>query len=147
MAVIVVASDHAGYEMKEALKPEIEAFGHRILDAGVHGTDSVDYPDYGAAAARAIRDGEAEMGVIVCGSGIGISIAANREPKVRAALCHDVTTTRLCRRHNDANVLALGSRVIGIETAKECVAAFFETGFEGGRHQRRVDKLGHGPNS
>lgn len=145
MSIIVVASDHAGYEMKEALKADIEGLGHEILDVGTHGPDSVDYPDFGAAAAAAIREGKAQLGLLVCGSGIGISIAANREPTVRAALCHDVTTSQLCRQHNDANVLALGARIIGIETARDCVRAFLTTDFEGGRHQRRVDKLGHRP--
>jgi ribose 5-phosphate isomerase B len=145
MATVVVASDHAGYEMKQALLPDIAAQGHQVLDLGTDGLDSVDYPDFGVRAAEAVRDGRAEMGVIVCGTGIGISIAANREPGVRAALCHDVTTARLSRLHNDANVLALGARVTGLETARECVAAFFQTEFEGGRHQRRVDKLGRAP--
>jgi ribose 5-phosphate isomerase B len=143
MGTIVVASDHAGYEMKEALKAEIEGFGHVVLDVGAHGSDSVDYPDFGAAASAALRAGQAEMGVLVCGSGIGISIAANRDPLTRAALCHDVTTSQLCRKHNDANMIALGARIIGIETAKDCVRAFLTTDFEGGRHQRRVDKLGN----
>ncbi|WP_417518863.1 ribose 5-phosphate isomerase B [Minwuia sp.] len=147
MATVVVASDHAGFEMKQVLKALIADMGHQIADVGTNDTASVDYPDFGAAAAKEIRDGRADLGVLVCGSGIGISIAANREPAVRAALCHDVTTTRLCRLHNDANVLALGSRVTGIETAKECVRTFLTTDFEGGRHQRRVDKLGQAPDN
>lgn len=142
MSTVVMAADHAGFEMKEALKADVEALGHTVLDLGTNSLDSVDYPDFGRLAAAAISDGRAERGVIVCGSGIGISIAANRFTAVRSALCHDVTTARLSRLHNDANIIALGSRVIGIETARECVRAFFETGFEGGRHQRRVDKLG-----
>jgi len=142
MVTVVVASDHAGVEMKDALKPDLVALGLEVLDVGTHGADSVDYPDFGGLAAAAIRDGKADLGLIVCGSGIGISIAANREPAVRAALCHDVTSARLSRLHNDANILALGARLTGIETARECVTAFFATAFEGGRHQRRVDKLG-----
>lgn len=142
MVTVVVASDHAGVEMKDALKPDLVALGFEVLDVGTHGADSVDYPDFGGLAAAAIRDGRADLGLIVCGSGIGISIAANREPAVRAALCHDVTSARLSRLHNDANILALGARLTGIETARECVTAFFTTAFEGGRHQRRVDKLG-----
>lgn len=142
MVTVVMASDHAGFEMKEALKSDIEDLGHTVLDVGTHSLESVDYPDFGRLAAAAIRDGRAARGVIVCGSGIGISIAANRDTAVRAALCHDVTTARLSRFHNDANVLALGARIIGMETARECVIAFFESEFEGGRHQRRVDKLG-----
>ncbi len=142
MAAAVVASDHAGLDMKDALKEDLVALGFDVVDLGTNATDSVDYPAFRARAAAAIRDGEAEMGLIVCGSGIGISMSANREPAARAALCHDVTTARLSRLHNDANILALGARVIGLETARECVAAFFSTAFEGGRHQRRVDMLG-----
>lgn len=139
--LVAIASDHAGYQLKEVLKSELAALGHEVLDLGAAGGESVDYPDYGEKMARAIRDGQVERGVIICGSGIGISIAANRFPEVRAALCHDNLTAKLCRQHNDANVLALGERVIGVETAKDCLRAFLETPFEGGRHQRRVDKL------
>lgn len=142
MATVVLASDHAGFELKEALKADVAALGHAVLDVGTHGADSVDYPDFGSRAAAAIREGRASLGIVVCGSGIGISIAANREPAVRAALCHDVTGARLSREHNDANVLALGARLTGIETARDCVRTFLSTPFEGGRHQRRVDKLG-----
>jgi ribose 5-phosphate isomerase B len=147
MSTIVVASDHAGYEMKEALKAEIEALGHQILDVGATSLDSVDYPDFGMAASKALRKGRADKGILVCGSGIGISIAANRDPLTRAALCHDVTTSQLCRQHNDANMIALGARIIGIETARDCVRAFLTTEFEGGRHQRRVDMLGNTPDT
>lgn len=139
---IAVASDHAGYEMKQQLAEELRGKGFEVLDLGAHGLDSVDYPDFGIALGKAIAEGRAGRGLLVCGSGIGISIAANRNPAVRAALCHDVTTARLCRQHNDANVLALGARLIGPETASQCLSAFLETPFEGGRHQRRVDKLG-----
>lgn len=142
MVTVVMAADHAGFEMKEALKSDVEAFGHTVLDVGTDSADSVDYPDFGWRLAAAIRDGRAERGILVCGTGIGISMAANREPKVRAAAVSDATSARLTRLHNDANVLALGARVIGIETARDCVRIFFETEFEGGRHQRRVDKLG-----
>ncbi|PJK28685.1 ribose 5-phosphate isomerase B [Minwuia thermotolerans] len=142
MVTVVMAADHAGFEMKEALKTDVEALGHRVLDVGTDSADSVDYPDFGWRLAAAIRDGRAERGILVCGTGIGISMAANREPKVRAAAVSDATSARLTRLHNDANVLALGARVIGIETARDCVRIFFETEFEGGRHQRRVDKLG-----
>lgn len=139
---IAVASDHAGYALKEVLKAELERLGHAVLDLGTDGPESVDYPDFGLAAAEAIAAGEARLGVVVCGTGIGISIAANRVPAVRAALCHDVTTAKLCREHNDANVLALGARIVGEEVAKDCLRAFLETDFAGGRHVRRVDKLG-----
>jgi len=137
-----MASDHAGFDLKEHLKRELQAAGHTILDLGTTSASaSVDYPDFGAALAKVIRDGGAERGVLVCGTGIGISIAANREPAVRAAVVHDVTSARLARQHNDANVIALGARLIGTEVAKDCVRIFLETPFEGGRHGPRVAKL------
>jgi ribose 5-phosphate isomerase B len=116
--------------------------GRRVLDLGTHGAESVDYPAFADALAEALRDGRAVRGVLVCGTGIGISIAANRHRHVRAALCHDSASARLARAHNDANVLALGARLTGVETAKDCVHAFFDTAFEGGRHVRRVAMLG-----
>lgn len=139
---VALASDHAGYEMKDAIKAKLEADGYETLDLGTNGPDSVDYPDFGAAMGQAIESGDAERGVLVCGSGIGISIAANRNPAVRAALVQDGLAARLARQHNDANVVSLGARLIGIETAFDCVDSFLNTDFEGGRHQRRVDKLG-----
>lgn len=138
---IAIASDHAGFELKAALKQTLSET-HEVVDLGTHGPESVDYPDYAAAMAAAIRSGEAERGILICGTGIGISIAANRHPGVRAALCHDVTTARLSRQHNDANVLVLGARVVGLDVARDCVGAFLGTPFEGGRHARRVGKLG-----
>lgn len=139
---IIVASDHAGYGLKEALKPWVKALGYEVLDIGTHSTKSVDYPDFGHAAAQALIDGKASKAIIVCGSGIGISIAANRHAGIRAALCHDGLSARLSREHNDANVLALGARLIGEETAKEAVTQFLTTAFAGDRHQRRVEKIG-----
>jgi ribose 5-phosphate isomerase B len=139
---IAVAADHAGVELKSIVKAELEAMGRRVLDLGTQGTEAVDYPDFADALAAALRDGRAARGVIVCGTGIGISIAANRHRHVRAALCHDATSARLARAHNDANVLALGARLIGSEAARDCVRTFFATPFEGGRHARRVAKLG-----
>jgi len=139
---IAVASDHAGYDLKEFIKEDLESRGFDVLDLGTLSRESVDYPDYGAAMGEAIASGKVRRGVVVCGSGIGISIAANRNPAVRAALCQDGLMARLSRLHNDANVLALGARLIGIETAKDCLDNFLGTDFEGGRHQRRVDKLG-----
>lgn len=142
---IAIASDHAGYALKQELLVELERLGESALDLGTHGNDSVDYPDFGYQIGTTIAQGQAARGVIVCGTGIGISMAANRSPHVRAALCHDTTSARLARQHNDANVLALGARLIGCEVAKDCLRVFLETAFEGGRHQRRVDKLGrHG---
>lgn len=140
---VALASDHAGYELKAHIAASLTSAGYSVLDFGTNGPESVDYPDYAAAVAAAVTDGRAERGVLVCGSGIGISIAANRHPGVRAALVHDVTTARLSRQHNDANVIALGARVIGPEVAKDCVDAFLNTAFEGGeRHSRRIAKMG-----
>jgi ribose 5-phosphate isomerase B len=139
---IVIASDHAGFDLKTVLKQSLAEDGYDVLDLGTHGPESVDYPDFAASVAAAIRNGEAERGILICGTGIGISIAANRHPGVRAALCNNSTTARLARQHNDANVLALGARIVGEEIARDCVAAFLATPFEGGRHCRRVDKLG-----
>ncbi|MDJ0980330.1 MAG: ribose 5-phosphate isomerase B [Kiloniellales bacterium] len=140
--IIALASDHAGYALKTELKEELERQGHEVLDLGTHGPESVDYPDFGHAMGQALEEGRAQRGVLVCGSGIGISIAANRHPGVRAALCHDETSARLARAHNDANVLALGARLIGPEVAKSCLTVFLATDFDGGRHAKRVAKLG-----
>jgi ribose 5-phosphate isomerase B len=141
---IAVASDHAGFDLKEILKRDLQEAGREVLDLGTHSTASVDYPDFGKAMADAIASGRAERGVLVCGTGIGISIAANREPKVRAALVHDVTSARLSREHNDANVVAFGARLIGVEAAREALRVFLGTKFEGGRHVGRVAKLSKG---
>ena len=138
---IVLASDHAGYELKTQLKEELVSMGYDVLDLGTDSTDSVDYPDYGHAVAKAIETGRAARGILVCGSGIGISMAANRHAGVRAAACHDETSARLAREHNDANVLALGARLIGVEVAKACLKVFLTTEFASGRHAGRVAKL------
>lgn len=138
---IAIASDHAGYELKMQLADDLAKMGRDVLDFGTGGSASVDYPDFADSLAAAIADGRADRGVLVCGTGIGISMAANRNRAVRAAPCHDVTSVRLARRHNDANVLALGARLIGIETARDCLGAFLETDFEGGRHERRIAKM------
>jgi len=139
--IVAIAADHGGYELKEMLKADLEGLGFDVLDLGTNSNDSVDYPDFGHALGQAIEDNKARYGVAICGSGIGISIAANRHANVRAALCHDGLTAKLARQHNNANVLALGARIIGIETARDAVSAFFTTYFEGGRHERRVDKI------
>jgi ribose 5-phosphate isomerase B len=140
-ATIAVASDHAGFDLKEILKSDLQQAGYAVLDLGTNSAASVDYPDFGDAMAEAIASGRAEKGVVVCGTGIGISIAVNRNPRVRAALAHDVTSARLSREHNDANVVAFGSRVIGSEVAREALKVFLATPFEGGRHAGRVAKL------
>lgn len=138
---IAIAADHAGVELKGVLKQDLESWGFDVLDLGTDGPDSVDYPDYGYAVATALGERRADRGVVICGTGIGIGIAANRDPHVRAVVCHDMTTARLGRLHNDANVLALGARVIGEEVARDCLKTFLETAYEGGRHERRVAKL------
>ena len=140
-ATIAVASDHAGFDLKEILKQDLQAAGYEVLDLGTNSTASVDYPDFGKAMGEAIASGKAEKGVLVCGSGIGISIAANRTPAVRAVLAHDATSARLSREHNDANVVAFGQRMTGIEVAREALKVFLQTAFEGGRHAGRVAKL------
>lgn len=138
---IALGSDHAGFELKLAIKAHLEGQGHAVLDVGTHSTASCDYPDFAQAACRAVLAGTAERAVLVCGTGIGISIAANRHPGIRCALVHDVTGARLAREHNDANVLALGARMTGAEVALDALRAFLATPFAGGRHERRVRKL------
>lgn len=137
---VAIASDHGGYSLKEAIKAKFDDI--EWLDLGTNNTESVDYPEYGQKLAEAVASGEVDTGIVVCGTGIGISIAANRNPAVRAGLCTDTTMARLTRAHNDANVLALGERVVGQETAFDIVETFLNTEFEGGRHARRVEKLG-----
>jgi len=138
---VAVAADHGGYELKRALMPELKALGFDVLDLGTNSLDSVDYPIYANLLADAIASGKAQRGLLICGTGMGMTIAANRHRAVRCALAHDATTARLARQHNDANVLALGGRVLGNEVAKDCVKTFFTTEFEGGRHARRVALL------
>ena len=138
---IAVAADHAGFTLKDELAAWLRGQGHDVTDLGTNSADSVDYPEFGAKLARAIAAGEAELGIAVCGSGIGISIAVNREPKCRCARVDDPLSAALAREHNDANVVALGARLIGSDMARACVAAFLGTDFAGGRHQRRVDQL------
>ena len=140
---IALSADHAGVDLKDALKAWLGEAGHDLLDLGTHGGASVDYPDYGARLARALADGAATHGIAVCGSGIGIAIAANRNPACRCAQVSEPVSAAFARSHNDANAIALGARLIGIEMAKACVTAFLTTEFEGGRHQRRVDMLTH----
>jgi len=138
---VALGSDHAGVALKAILREALDAAGHPTLDLGTHGPESVDYPDFAKAVAEAVLSGRARFGVLVCGTGIGISIAANRHMGVRCALAHDVTTAKLSREHNDANILALGARVTGPEVALDALRAFLATPFGGGRHERRVRKL------
>lgn len=138
---IVLASDHGGVELKSFLGTALRDVGYKVHDLGPHTDESVDYPDYADRLVTALQE-EGEMrGILICGSGIGISIAANRYRHIRAALCTDVTMAKLSRQHNNANVLALGARLIGIETAKQIVETFLTTDYEGGRHDRRIEKM------
>jgi ribose 5-phosphate isomerase B len=141
MLSVALGADHAGWELKEALKAWLIDAGYQVLDFGTHGPDSVDYPDYALQVAGAVTVGKVERGVLICGTGIGMTIAANKVSGIRAALCGDVFTARMSREHNDANVLALGGRLTGRETGLEILRAWIETPFAGGRHARRVDKI------
>lgn len=138
---VAVGCDHAGFMLKKDVLEVLNELGHEIVDCGTWSDKSVDYPDYGQAVAEQVVKGQVEFGIILCGTGIGISIAANKVPGIRAALCHDTFSARMSRAHNDANVLAMGSRVIGSGLAREIIHAFLATKFEGGRHALRVAKL------
>ena len=140
---IAIASDHAAVALKGELVTWLGEQGHDVTDLGPEGVDSVDYPDYGYKLAEEIAAGRVDIGVALCGTGIGISIAANRHPACRCALVSEPLSARLAREHNDANVIAMGGRLVGIEMAKACLDAFLATPFGGGRHGRRVEKLSH----
>lgn len=140
---LAFASDHAAVAMKAALADHARSLGYDVTDLGPDSEASVDYPDYGYKLAEALASGAADRGIALCGSGIGISIAVNRHPAARCALVSEPLSARLCREHNDANAIAMGARLIGIEQAKACLEAFLSTPFGGDRHQRRVDKLSH----
>ena len=138
---IAIGSDHAGFEEKEKIKKVLDEIGVEYEDFGTNSLDSVDYPDFGAKVGRAVASGEVEQGIVVCGSGIGIAIAANKIQGVRAAQAWNEETARLARQHNDANVLSIGARVLPEEEIPKIVSAWFEADFEGGRHERRVEKI------
>lgn len=138
---IALASDHAGFELKERLKETLREHGQEVLDLGPEGPAATDYPDWGRRLALEIAAGRAERGILICGTGLGMAMAANRIRGVRAAPCHDLFTARMARSHNNANVLALGARVVAPAHAEAIVETFLATPFEGGRHQRRVEKL------
>ena len=138
---IVVGSDHAAYELKEAIKEKLTGEGHEVIDVGCDSTESVDYPKYGHAVGRAVASGEAERGIAVCGSGIGISIACNKVPGIRAALCTSVEMAEMCRRHNNANVVCMGARMISQELAFDIIDKWMTTEFEGGKHLRRINEI------
>jgi len=140
---IAIASDHAAFAMKAELAEWLREQGNEMFDLGTNGPESVDYPDYGYRVGHAVAEGNAEFGVALCGSGIGISIAVNRIPGARCALVSEPFSARLARNHNDANVIAMGARLTGIEMAKACIMTFLNSSFEGGRHANRVTKLSH----
>ena len=138
---VAVASDHGGYKLKEKVKEYLESRDIDVIDLGTNSEESVDYPEYGRACAKAVAGGEADRGIVCCGTGIGISIAANKVKGIRCGLCTNVEMAKLTRQHNDANMLAMGGRIIDDETAMAIKEAFIDTEFEGGRHQRRIDKI------
>ncbi len=138
---IAVGSDHAGFQLKSTISAHLSEAGHEVVDLGTSTTESVDYPDYGRAVGEAVAGGGVDTGIAICGSGIGICMAANKVKGVRAATVHDVTSARLTRLHNDANVLCLGERFLGVQVALDAVDTFLATPFEGGRHARRVGKI------
>ncbi len=138
---IAIGSDHGGYELKQALIPFLQGRDIEVADAGTHSSESVDYPDFAEAVALLVVHGEVDAGIVICGTGIGISIAANKVPGIRAALVTTPQMAELAKQHNNANILALGGRILSVETAEACVAAWLDAGFEGDRHQRRLDKI------
>jgi ribose 5-phosphate isomerase B len=138
---IALGADHAGFALKDHLRRHLEAHGHAVSDLGTHSTESTDYPDHAAAVGRAVASGEAERGLLVCGTGVGMAMAANKVRGVRAANCNNLFTARLARAHNDANVLTLGAREVAPEHAAAILDAFLATPFEGGRHARRIQKI------
>ena len=138
---IALASDHAGFQLKDHLVVTLAAAGHDVVDVGTEGTESVDYPHFASSAARLVADGEVDRGVLVCGSGNGVAIVANKLPGVRAVNAHDVEEAEMCRRHNDANVVTLSGARLSVDTADAIVATFLQTDFDGGRHARRVDQI------
>lgn len=139
--VVTIGADHAGWTLKELVRQELLGSGHEVLDRGTNSDESVDYPDFARLVADDIVTGRAERGVLICGTGIGMSIAANRHSGVRAALCHDVETASLAREHNNANILVMGARFLSEDLALDCLRAFLTTQFAGGRHDRRLAKI------
>jgi len=139
---IAIGCDHGGFGLKKEVVHSLEQSGHTVIDLGCHSEDSVDYPDYADKVCLAINDGRCARGILICGTGIGMSIAANRHRHIRAALCHEAVTAKLSREHNDANVLCLGGRVLGISIALDIVRVWLATEFAGGRHLRRISMMG-----
>ena len=138
---IVIGCDHGGYDLKKVIVSYLQDAGHEVLDKGTNSEESVDYPDFSNKVCRSVRSNECDRGILICGTGIGMSIAANRSKDIRAALCHEAFTARMSREHNNANILCLGARVIGVEIALDIVRVWIATEYAGGRHQRRLDLL------
>ena len=138
---IAIGNDHAAVELKNEIKAYVESLGHEVINFGTDQNESCDYPEYGAKVGHAVADKEVECGILICGTGVGISIAANKVKGVRAAVCSDVTTAHLVKEHNNANIIAFGARIVGSEKAKDIVKAYLEAEYQGERHQRRIDKI------
>ncbi len=138
---IAIGNDHAAVEMKQEIKAYLEELGHEVTDYGTNSNESCNYPEVGEKVGRVVAAGEADCGVLICGTGVGISIAANKVPGIRAAVCSETTTARLVKEHNNANIIAFGARIVGIETAKDIVKAYLDAEFLGGRHQTRIDMI------
>lgn len=138
---IAIGNDHAATELKFVIKEYVESLGHEVINYGTDNNESCDYPEYGRKVGEAVVKGDADLGILICGTGVGISIAANKVKGVRAAVCSDVTTAHLVREHNNANIIAFGARIVGEELAKDIVKAYLEAEFLGGRHQRRIDMI------
>jgi ribose 5-phosphate isomerase B len=138
---VAIGSDHAGFHLKRELKKILEELGHECIDFGPQTPESVDYPDFGEKVSEAVSSNKVDRGVLICGTGIGMSIVANKFPGIRASLCNDLYTARFSRLHNDANVLVIGGRIVGVDLAKEILKTWFTTEFEGGRHLRRIEKI------
>lgn len=138
---IIIGNDHAATAMKFEIMEYLQELGHEVVNVGTDDNGSCNYPEYGEKVGRAVAAGEADCGVLICGTGVGISIAANKVPGVRAAVCSDVTTARLVKEHNNANIIAFGARIVGVETAKDIVKAYLDAEFAGGRHQQRIDMI------
>ncbi len=138
---LAIGNDHAAYEMKLEIKEYLESKGHEVVDFGTHSTESCNYPEFGEAVGRAVAGGEVDGGVLICGTGIGISISANKVKGVRAAVCSEPVSAALTKKHNNANIIAFGARIVGMETAKAIVDAWLDAEYEGGRHQKRIDMM------
>lgn len=138
---IAIGSDHAGFELKEIISQLLKEMGHEVIDMGTASNSSVDYPDFAETVSKAVSEGSVDRGILICGTGIGMSIVANKFKNVRAALCNDIFTAKMSRLHNDANVLAIGGRIVGKDLAKEIVNIWINTPFEGGRHLKRLEKI------